>query len=848
MPNFNHRRLAHFYLPDQGRSETFTSPLRGRSKIGSVPARNRAQHAEYLELVLSKVIRDAEIRVRERNPDITAGKLGYYLEFDVPTSQQAVVEKLENRQGRDSIELVTVRKSIENSENVTATVFVPNTKRDHYLKKVRDYAEKDNITYEKDEIGDYRLDDQGGRIEKSRRPKNEELVNAIDDIRLAQMRSLYTDDMYLYPTLGQETWWEVWIRSGCRTVFEHAANVVGVQLKDHLIEFAERDVMLACGIPEQIAEIIANTDAIAELRLARDTPALFMEMDGTEQREWNDDLADRIVSPSADAPAVCILDSGSTIRHPLIRPALAPEDQQEWKGRPLVEDVSHNIWGGHGTQLSGIALYGDLMEALVREGQISLEHRLESVKILPDRGENDPDLYGFITASAVSRTEIQAPARRRAFCLAVTCDAMHWRGRPSSWSAKIDELIYGEGNVQRLITVSAGNIRTSYSAAEFLDQNDTSGIESPAQAWNALTVGAMTEKCTITNSVYADWPTIGRAGDLSPLSRTSVPWIHDWPLKPDVVFEGGNQVENPATGRGDYIDDLGLLTTFRRPEERLFTVTSDTSAATAQIARMAAQIMADRPSIWPETVRALIVQSAEWNDAMLTHLPVQPKKNDYRILLRRYGYGIPNLSRAIRSNETDVTLVIEREITPFRKDGSYVKSGELVVHELPWPRERLAELNETHVELRVTLSYYIEPNPGERGWTKRHSYPSHGLRFAFKRPEENMNQFLSRINKADQDGDKAEGGGTDNGWLIGPNLRNRGSLHSDIWHGTAIDLSQLYGVAVHPVGGWWKEKPALKRTERRVRYALVLTLRVSVVADLYSEIASQVGVEVEVAV
>ena len=75
--------------------------------------------------MLSKVIRDAEIRVTERNPDITAGKPGFYLEFDVPTSQQAVVEKLENRQGHDSIELVTVRKSVENPENVTATVFVP---------------------------------------------------------------------------------------------------------------------------------------------------------------------------------------------------------------------------------------------------------------------------------------------------------------------------------------------------------------------------------------------------------------------------------------------------------------------------------------------------------------------------------------------------------------------------------------------------------------------------------------------------------------------------------------------------------------------------------------------------
>jgi hypothetical protein len=59
-------------------------------------------------------------------------------------------------------------------------------------------------------------------------------------------------------------------------------------------------------------------------------------------------------------------------------------------------------------------------------------------------------------------------------------------------------------------------------------------------------------------------------------------------------------------------------------------------------------------------------------------------------------------------------------------------------------------------------------------------------------------------------------------------------------------LASLTGLAIHPVGGWWREKRALARFERRTRYALVLTLRTEVETDLYSEIANQIAVPIEV--
>lgn len=825
MPEYDERTLRHIYLPDHGESESFTSPMSGGG-TETVPARNRGQHAAALEQALTQALAAADVQIAQRDANIAGGTQGFYLEFELPASQVGLLDRLEDRRGKQHIELVSVHPA-QAQDKIAATVFVPASKRDSFLKKVEAYRTQQT---------------KGGN------PQNEPLVASVDTVRLAQARSLYTDAADLFPAAGQNGWWEVWLRPGTRAVFEHAAQRLNVVLRPHIVSFAEREVLLALAPPETIGRIIANTDAVAELRLARDTPPNFMEMTPDEQRTWADELAERIVPPGADAPAVCLLDSGSTQRHPLIRPALNPADQQTWDGGANVEDTGA-VYGGHGTEMSGIALYGDLVPFLTGNGPVELTHRLESVKILPDHGANDPDLYGHITATAIGRVEVSAPERPRAICLATTSGGDHWRGRPSSWSASLDNLAYGDGADQRLIVVSTGNIREALPAADYLNRNDVSPIESPAQAWNALTVGACTDKCNITSAGYNGWRPMGSAGDLSPRSRTSVSWQQDWPIKPDVVLEGGNLGVDPATGHGDDIDDLALLTTFRRPQERMFTTTGDTSAATAQVARMGAQILADRPDLWPETIRALVVHSAEWTQAMRGHLPAVPSQTAKRALIRRYGYGVPDLTRAIRSLSNDVTMVIEGNVQPYEGDGSDIKTKDMMLHELPWPNDVLEQLGQKLVEMKVTLSYFIEPNPGERGWTKRHRYSSHGLRFDVKRSEETLEAFRRRINRAAREEEEMiAAAGADDGWFFGPRLRNRGSLHSDIWGGIAADLASRHAIAIYPTGGWWREKAALQRAERQVRYCLVVSLRAPVQVDLYTPIETAIGIPVVVEV
>jgi hypothetical protein len=502
---------------------------------------------------------------------------------------------------------------------------------------------------------------------------------------------------------------------------------------------------------------------------------------------------------------------------------------------------------GHGTEMAGLALYGDLAPLLAGSESIKLLHCLESVKIYRADLPHDPELYGEITAQAASRIEIAAPRQnRRAFCLTVTADGRD-EGYPSSWSGRLDELCAGiedgkKAVSSRLFFVSAGNVPWD-GRHEYPAYNHVQGLQDPSQSWNAISVGAYTEKASIHTAGYEDWPPIASPGQLSPASRTSLVWgDKSWPLKPDFVMEGGNNAIDPTTKRADNVDDLMLLTTRVSPDGALLTTTGDTSAATALAARYAAIIWAYYPEIWPETVRALLVHSARWTPQMLTEFPHSKRHNR----LRCYGYGIPNLPRAIRSMNNVATMVIENTLQPYEKVGTDIKTQDMHVHKLPWPTNVLEGLGEVSVQMRVTLSYFVEPSPGRCGWKKKHRYQSHGLRFDVKRPLESIEEFRKRLSRSARDDDEEIDTEPDERqWIIGPQLRHKGSIHSDTWTGTAAELAQCGMIAVFPVSGWWRERKHLECWNRKARYSLIVTLETPE-TDVYTPIANQIAISVPV--
>lgn len=818
MPSAN-PKLPQLLVTNSAKQEPFTTRSK-KVKPKSLPERERSAHGNRLKDQLKQAQWDANKEHRASEEEARALGIalrdGMYLEFDIVEDQLQVLKSLES----GGIELITVVPITRNPDVKLArvTVYVPRGQLGHFEKKITQYLAEET---------------------SKGRPKNEPLITSIEDIRLATLQSLWTDTEIPLPLPGKRIWWEVWLRRSdghSLRLFEHAAKRLGIRIDSLSLKFPERRIVLVDGTREQLTKSMAMLDLIAELRQAKELASAFTELDPYEQADWRDDLQSRLTPPLADAPAVCLLDTGVNREHRLLAPALDAADLHSYDPKWGVHDHDK-----HGTEMAGIALYGDLEPVLASSAPVILQHRLESVKILPLHDSNDPALYGAITIEAVGRAEIQAPHRTRAVCMTVTTTDGRDRGQPSSWSAEIDELCSGARDQKpRLFVVSAGNTDKP-SRANYPSSNVTDGLHDPAQAWNALTVGAFTDRVRIEGSQYDDWTAMAEAGALSPSSTTACTWdAKKWPIKPDFVMEGGNMARRPD-GTVDYVDSLQLLTTHWKPLVKSFVSTGDTSAATAQAARLAAIIHSQYPAYWPETVRALLVHSAQWTPAMEKHCPLG-KKTDLAWRLQHYGFGIPDQTRALWCASNHLTLVAQDVLQPYEcKGGSRYGTKEMHLHSFPWPKEELRSLGETLVELRVTLSYYIEPSPGRRGWNYRHRYPSHGLRFDIKTARETVPAFRRRINAAaaaaqEESDDPSKSDSKE--WLLGPQLRHRGSLHADRWNGTAADLAEREILAIYPVMGWWREHSL--RSKSKARYALVISIHAPRTdVDIYAPVAQQ---------
>ncbi|WP_436717963.1 hypothetical protein U8335_09035 [Roseiconus lacunae] len=137
----------------------------------------------------------------------------------------------------------------------------------------------------------------------------------------------------------------------------------------------------------------------------------------------------------------------------------------------------------------------------------------------------------------------------------------------------------------------------------------------------------------------------------------------------------------------------------------------------------------------------------------------------------------------------------------------------------------------------MTLSYFIEPSPGRRGWGDSFRYASHGLRFDVKSPTVTTERLVAQYNSEKRDLKSGDFAGLSNRWVIGSQGRTRGSLHSDWWTGTAAELASSGEIIVYPTTGWWRERKHLGQVENKARYSLVVSLSApSVTADLYSEL------------
>lgn len=364
------------------------------------------------------------------------------------------------------------------------------------------------------------------------------------------------------------------------------------------------------------------------------------------------------IAPPADAPLIGVIDSGST-EHPLLAPSLV-----ESLGIPATLGTA-DIWG-HGTKVAGIAAFGDLRECVDTQTFAS-PVRIISAKVVNDQGEFDD----IATIPEQMEQAIRALHQRGCRIINIALGDQHRipydGGRVSSWAATLDSLAR---ELDVVIVVSAGNsaggsrapwglqaehITQTYPAYLLLPENR---IVEPATAAIALTVGSIAHANGLPPEHGAELRAVAALNRPTPITRVG-PGAND-SIKPDLVDFGGTCLFDgmiPRVATGDHYSSAGMLTLRADYLKGLLTSATGTSMAAPRVAYKAALLLRALPSASANMIRALLGLSAD-----VPHEAVQCLASlgadAPRVCL---GSGIPDIARALDSEERRVILVADKQ-------------------------------------------------------------------------------------------------------------------------------------------------------------------------------------------
>jgi hypothetical protein len=597
-----------------------------------------------------------------------------------------------------------------------------------------------------------------------------------------------------------------------------------------------------CITLAQLRGIVSAVDCVQEFDLAppdiRDW-LLFNDQPTKTLRSFE------LAPPATDAPSVVLLDTGIATAHPVLAKAIlsavsiVPDN-------PSAEDTH-----GHGTKMAGVALHGDDLGLGVESGTATAQHWLQSVRLLVAPGEGSASdeqrpYWPKLTIEAVGAAEARDPLKSRPRVFALVTSYPLDVVEPTYWSHALDRLAFDEPG--RLICVSTGNADvTKIDLIEgYPTMNLQQKVEEPAQSVNALTVGAFTSKTTMPpEAVYAAAKPVAESGGISPHTRAGqIGGLHG----PDVMLEGGNVAFDgklPDAG----VETLTTLTTGREFLRKPLAGICMTSEATARAARLAAGIWTVEPRLRAATVRALIVHSSSWTARMVE----QFSNIDERLAICGLGVPDPNLAMACASDRA--TVIFESEMPNTvptdvpRKDMAKGSRGNATERKLkrvvkffrlPVPEDLLLRHPDQNVELRVTLSYFPEPNTFRRSVSR-----GLDLKWDMQGPSETWTIFDKRVNKLARGEKPGKSSSKSFPWTLGITRRSRGSVQSDNWTGPASFLAGDKHIAVVPVLGWWDRRADLR--ELTMPFSLVVTVRAAGL-DIYQTVRASVEAAVEVTV
>lgn len=373
----------------------------------------------------------------------------------------------------------------------------------------------------------------------------------------------------------------------------------------------------------------------------------------------NSDIGDFKIdgNPPEDAAGILLVDSGILSSHPLLSNAVGDEIAVPTINSSQISEDEPYDDIGHGTQVAGIALYGDVDKCITNQ-VFKPELWIFSAKVM-FKDEN-----GFSTYDEEELLEHQLNKAVRYFidnypnCKIInlsmgnSAKRMYNNKRQFNLASLVDELSK-ELNV--IFVISSGNIdeydfNFSENYPEYLlnDSTDMFKIVDPATSALALTVGALSKYNTSRIfDVFAEYPSqITRVG---PGYRGMI--------KPEFVENGG----------GGFDEKLNVITINPNwiQEGRLFTVVKGTSFSAPKISHYIAKLINKYPDRSLNLIKALLISSASIpseKPAPLSEMSISAGGDNAKNLLNIYGYGKPDLNNAFYSESNRVLLLRENTI------------------------------------------------------------------------------------------------------------------------------------------------------------------------------------------
>jgi len=559
-----------------------------------------------------------------------------------------------------------------------------------------------------------------------------------------------------------------------------------------------------------------------------------------------------ILPPDAQAPAVCVIDSGVQEEHVWLEPAIDKPTSHCFLPGVAVRDIADYVApSGHGTRIAGAVIHG---ETVPKEGQSQARMWVQNARVLDANCSLPKDMFPPVVLREVVKHYHDGARHTRIFNHSINADTPCRTRHMSAWAAEIDRISF-ENDV--LIVQSAGNLKTASPIPkpgikelvqggqrypDYLNQA-ACRIANPAQSFQSLTVGSV----AYGRFEVDGWRSFASEnGEPSAFSRAG---LGIWEsIKPDVVEYGGDclisggnplAVAVPTVARDCY-PELVRSTRFGGPAFARDDV--GTSYAAPKVTRIAAELQRVLPEESCLLYRALIAQSARWP---VWAAALSPEKQ--AALLRRIGYGLVDMERATVNTDYRVTFITTGD--------AEISAGDCHIYQVRIPEEIRRPGGDYDIRVEATLSYVAEPRRTRR--THR-GYLSTWVDWVSSRKDEKLDSFLTRAIKDEADPVRE---GTSFGWTIEsrgqwgqiPDIRRSiGTLQKDWAILKSNALPDDFCIAVRGHRGWSRDPEAAARYVLAVTFdivgqeiAIYAPLRVAV-QELQVEIETEAEVEAEI--